>query len=354
MLPLFGLAGVLMVIGYYLALTHPSPDDMGAGEAVALAQIEALEVREAALDASGQPVALRHAPAAARPMRLMLRQTSRAGQPQAQLTTQLNLDFLETIVSQAHPPASALRAAPDTLDAGASAELLGITRDYHAVSAAIFADQDQPIAAGITKQVTDLLRGAVTRAFIRPNGEMAGFDWVDVPNPQARQLLLLVRDAQVFLTPRFMTGEVNPGESWSYQRRLQVDDVASQVKAEGKVNVDNQFVGVLRQGTRRLAVVRQVLSGNTQGDLLEEDDGAQFTMQGQGEGVFLVDIAAGVLVAGDIHFVRTLRIEASAGAEPVVQSSEIIMRLRPSGELELVGNPHPTPSNTLSAPATTE
>lgn len=341
-----------MVVGYYLALTHQGPDVVAGAAAGELQYIEALQVNEAAIDASAQPVALRHAPAAPHPMRLMLRQTSqatRAGQPQAELTTQLNLEFLETVVAEAHPPASALRAAPDTQDAGISGEVLGITRDYHAVRAQVRADQERVIAAGISTQVADLLRGAVTRAYIRPNGEVAGFDWVDVPNPQARQLLLLVRDAQVFLTPRFMSGEVNPGESWSYQRRLQLDDGASALKAEGKVNVDNQFLGVLRQGTRRLAVVRQVLGGTTHGNLLEGDD-AQFSMTGQGEGVFLVDIASGVLVAGDIYFARTLRIEAPEEAAPVLQTSEITMRLRPNGDFDLVENPQPTPSNTLREP----
>lgn len=175
---------------------------------------------------------------------------------------------------------------------------------------------------------------------MQPNGENIDFEWLDVPNPEARRILYLVRDAQAFLTPRFTADALNPGDTWSYERPLWVDPDDKKMHAEGTVTILNRFVGTLDVDGRHLGVIRQTLDGHAEGEF-RGAAATQFKMKGSGSGVFLVDIERGNRVAADLEFERTLTVEDAAkesggtGGAPAVQSSTISLNLRPKDGLKL-------------------
>lgn len=310
-----------MAVGFYLAIVHAHDPDHTEGPPPEFTAVEPLEVPDALVATDAEPVELRHRAAAAHDMTLSLRQTSRdkRGDQENVLRTRIELGLTE---EAAEAPAGRF----DRADA------LGITRRYSHAKAEVLADDDQRVGPGITDQVEDLVRGSVTRMYVAPNGEPVDFEWREVPNPQARRMLFLVRDAQSFLTPRYMGGAVNPGDTWSYKRPLSVADDDG-VSADGEVVVDNRFVGTIQLEERRLAVIHQELSGTIDGKLERDEAGLSFTLSGTGKAIMLVDVADGSVYSADVNFERKLSIDN--GGQPAVQTSTIFMGLRPADGLKL-------------------
>ena len=321
LIPLFAIALALMSVGFYLAIEQGNVTDIDQGDRPDLSELNPLEIPDEAIDTEVEPVELAHRSVEAHPVELMLHQKSRReDKGSGELQTVIELGLEEKVAE-----ADAKRFDTD--------RVLAITRTYKRAQAEVTAGDDEAIGVGITSQVEELLRGSVTRMYVAPNGEPLDFEWREVPNPQARRMLYLVRDAHTFLTPRFFTGAVNPGDTWSYKRPMLVNQPDGDVSAEGEVTIDNRFVGVLDGNERRFAVVRQTLTADARGKLDAEQANAGFTLEGEGSGVVLVDLDANKIAGVDINFQRKLTVEA--GDEPVVQSSEIFLALRPEGGLSL-------------------
>ncbi|QDG49841.1 hypothetical protein FIV42_03525 [Persicimonas caeni] len=323
LLPLFVIALALMGVGFYLALEPQDDVDVAGGERPVLSDMRPLEIADEAVDAEVAPVELVLAPFESRPVELTLRQKSRregAGDDTGVMQTVIELGLHEEV---------------DAAEEGRFDQkgVLAIDRSYDRAQAEVTAGDGQTIGTGITSQVEELLRGSVTRMFVTKHGEPVDFEWREVPNPQARRMLYLVRDAQTFLTPRFFNGDVNPGDTWSYKRPMMVEEPKAGVSAEGEVTIDNRFVGVIEDGERRIGVVRQTLRASAEGKLDADEAKADFSLEGEGAGVVLVAIGEGKTLAADIDLERKLTVDA--GDEPVVYTSEIFLGLRPEGGLTL-------------------
>lgn len=349
----------MVVVGYYLAITQsPDPNQVQPVDAWAerAHAVAPLVIDDAALDTSLRGIRFLYRPLDARTMTLSLRQKSSTTNDEdatVGLRTEIKLNFEESLalrnevlkdgadqadeLSDILGVPSASAAGLDSPDARPiSPDALAATRAYSQVHAAIHAQQaENPGLLGkdISAQVAELLENSVTRTFLQPNGEIFGFEWRDVPNPEARRILYLVRDAQAFLTPRFTADALNPGDTWSYERPLWVDLDDKTMHAEGTVKISNHFVGTLDVDGRHLGVIRQTLEGHADGALRAETS-RTFTMIGSGSGVFLVDLEHGDRVAADISFERTLTVEADGG-KSAVQHSTISLNLRPEAGLEL-------------------
>jgi hypothetical protein len=326
--PLFGVALVLTAVGFYLAFSGQGDVAAGtkaANSIAALDQVEALEVPDEVVDTSVEAVELVHGETKPHAVDLTLRQNSwlKGGSGEEDsLETVLKLG-LEEEVSEVD--ATRFEGRP---------RVLSITRHYERASARVTTGDGQSIGPGITSQVEALVRGSITRMYVAPSGEPLEFEWREVPNPQARRMLFLVRDAHTFLTPRFVAGAVNPGDTWSYERPMVVEEPELGVTADGTVAIDNRFVGVVTDEDRRFGVVRQRIEASVEGGLKSEDANARFRVEGSGQGVVIVDLEAGRVHAADVDFERTLTV-ASGGGEPTVQVSEISLGLRPADGLAL-------------------
>lgn len=354
-----------MAVGYYLAITQ-SPDAHPAKPADRPSQgaspIAPIVLEDAALDTTLRGIRFLYRPLDPRASALTLRQESSSvpaeGAPVG-LRTEISLRFEESLTRRNEP----LNAPEDPDDeAGELSDMLGVTdasasvldspdarpispdalaatRVYSDVHAAIFAEQAEASGAlgdDISAQVAQLLDNATTRTFLQPNGEIFDFEWRNVPNPEARRILYLVRDAQAFLTPRFTADALNPGDTWSYERPLWVDPDDQRMHAEGTVTISNRFAGTLEVDGRHLGVIRQTLAGHAKGEL-RAGASRVFAMEGSGSGVFLVDLERGGRVAADLEFERTLRVEAPGEADgpPALQRSSIWLNLRPAEGLAL-------------------
>jgi|GEM_PF-6453249 len=352
----------MVVVGYYLAIsqsrdTHQvEPADESSRSARAIAP---LVLDDAALDTTLRGIRFLYRPLDTRNIALNLRQESSSvpaeGAPVG-LRTELRLSFEESLMlrdelledpedragkfSDMLGVTHASAAMVDSPDARPiSPDALAATRVYSDVHAALHAEQSEKsgtLGKDISAQVAQLLENSTTRTFLQPNGEIFDFEWRNVPNPEARRILYLVRDAQAFLTPRFTADALNPGDTWSYERPLWVDPDDKKMHAEGTVTISNHFVGTLAVDGRHLGVIRQTLNGHAAGEL-RAGSGRVFAMKGSGSGVFLVDIEHGARVAADLEFERTLTVEApgEAGGPPAVQRSSISLSLRPAGGLKL-------------------
>lgn len=333
------LAGIITSLGYYLAISqHRNPDSARERDAQALAMAP-LKLDESAVDTSAGPMRFEHAPSPARPMSLRMVQTSRIGAANgahkaadtAEIRSEITLDFEMSVAPQGElsrevdPEEREFSSGTDL-----SGEVLGVTYDYHQMRAEVFADDDKSIGSSITTQVAELIRGSITRIFIRPNGERAGYEWVEVPNPQARRALMVIRDAQTFLTPRFMPDEVNPGDTWSYQRPMSIEDPETGLKSEGAITVENRFAGLLTADDgQQFALLRQTLGGQAKGELDGEELRANLELSGSGAATLLVDPKTGAVEAADLDFERAYQIDSAA------QPSTITLELRPAGGLRL-------------------
>jgi hypothetical protein len=332
-----------MAVGFYLAFDERSGADTGSDAPRVFGQMEPLVLPDDAVDSSVEAVELVHREAASRKLDLMLRQKSwvkGATDDASTLETTFELGLSEDVAE----------ADPAKFD---RQRVLAITRHYQKAQAEVSTGGGDFIGTGITSQVEELMRGSITRMYVAPSGEPLDFEWREVPNPQARRMLFLVRDAHTFLTPRFFAGALNPGDTWSYKRPMIVEEPELGVTASGQVDIDNRFAGVVTHEDRRLGVVRQTLEASVEGTLDAEDASATFSLEGSGEGLVLVDLGAGRVHAADIVFERTLTIQpstvqpspvqprtansatansatAESGDEPIVQISEISLGLRPA------------------------
>jgi hypothetical protein len=321
--PLFAIALALTAVGFYLAYDDEADVDLGREAPDAFGQVEPIELPDGAVDTSVEAVELVHAEAKPHAIELMLRQKSRTEDASGGAHT-LDTAF-ELGLEQDVTVADATRFEKE--------RVLAITRHYQRARASVSTGDGELLGPGITSQVEELLRGSITRLYVAPSGEPLDFEWREVPNPQARRMLFLVRDAHTFLTPRFFNAAVNPGDTWSYQRPLMVEEPDLGVNANGQVDIDNRFVGVLTHEDRRLGVVRQTLKASVEGTLAADETSATFTLDGSGEGLVLVDLGAGRVHTADVEFERTLTIDS--GGEPTVQVSEIFLGLRPKGGVTL-------------------
>ncbi len=320
-MPLFAIALALMSVGFYLALEQGSEVDLGEGTRADLADTRPLVIDDKAVSTDIAPVELRHAPFDSRTVGMTLRQNSQregATGDSGVLDTVVELGLEEDVA----------KADAQQFD---REDVLAVTRNYQRAQAEVTGAGGEVIGGGITSQVEDLLRGSVTRMFIAQNGEPLDFEWREVPNPQARRMLYLVRDAHTFLTPRYFTGAVNPGDTWSYKRPIVVP--RADVTVEGEVTIDNRFVGVIEDGERRLGVVRQTLEASAEGKLDTEDAQSSFTLTGEGIGLVLVSIDEGKTYAADVSFERKLTV--TTDDEPEVYTSEVFLGLRPKNGLSL-------------------
>lgn len=312
-----------MTVGFYLAVENNDAVDLTGGERAELTSVSPLDIADEVVDRDAAPIELRHHPFEKRRVELTLRQTSRregASAERGVMETVIELGLSEVVE----------RANSDRFD---KKGVLAIDRTYERAQAKVTGSAGQTVGAGVTSQVEELLRGSVTRLFVTSDGEPVDFEWREVPNPQARRMLFMVRDAQAFLTPRFFRGDVNPGDTWSYKRPMMVDEPKAGVRAEGEVTIDNRFLGIIKDDGRRLAVVRQTLVMEAEGGLDAEQTTAAFAIEGKGAGLVLVAIDEGKTYAADITLERRLTVEA--GDEPVVYTSDIFLGLRPEGGLTL-------------------
>lgn len=356
----------MVVAGYYLAITQSQdPNQVQPVDTLAERshQVSPLQIDDETVDTAIRGVRFVYAPLDTRRSALNLRQESRASEGEGDsvgLRTQIALNFDEALALRKDLPkedddsdddsnndlSDMIGVAPasaSTRDVGAeppaALDALAATRTYVDVWAAVHTEQKEnsgTLGKDISAQVANLLEGSITRTFLQPNGENIGFEWHDVPNPEARRILYLVRDAQAFLTPRYTADALNPGDTWSYERPLWVDPDDKKMHAEGTVTILNRFVGTLDVDGRHLGVIRQTLEGHAEGEL-RATTSTQFTMKGSGSGVFLVDIERGNRVAADLEFERTLTVEGAvkAGGAPAVQSSTISLNLRPENGIKL-------------------
>ncbi len=334
--PLFGVALILMALGYYLAITHQHDPDRSDAPPPKFTALVPLDVSQKLIDTSDGALTLRHRTHQDNKYRLLLRQASRDERPGSKpstLTTHIELGVHDGVTD-----AQAGRFERKGV--------LAITRHYDHAKADVVDGKGEHIGAGITSQVEDLVRGSVTRSYVAANGEPVDFEWRAVPNPQARRMLFLVRDAQTFLTPRFFSGAVNPGDTWSYKRPLTVDSKKLGVKADGQVTIEDRFVGTVTIDKRKVAVIRQTLHGKVSGRLDTDKANAAFDLTGDGKGVELVNVHNGSVYAADINFQRKLTVRSHAGkakaSAPIVQTSDIFMGIRPDGGVAL---PSVSPSN---------
>ncbi|WP_133621936.1 hypothetical protein [Bradymonas sediminis] len=354
LLPLFALASAMMVLGYYLAITQSAdPNKVEPVEHLedSAQQIAPLEINDEGVDTSIRGVRFAYAPLDARRSTLELRQDSKTVEAQGEsvgLRTQIALNFEEVFALRSEllagdadedlPEMFGVAEADAAIDPNGktvSPDALAATRTYTDVRAAVHTVQEQNsglLGKNISAQVAGLLQGSVTRTFLQPNGENIDFEWRNVPNPEARRILYLVRDSQAFLTPRFTADALNPGDTWSYERPLWVDPDDKKMHAEGTVTISNRFVGTLEVDGRQLGVIRQTLDGHADGEV-RASASTKFAMKGSGSGIFLVDLKDGSRVAADLDFERTLTVDN--GGEPAVQSSKIALKLRPSGGIKL-------------------
>lgn len=351
------MATILVAVGYYLAITQSSdPNSVQPADKLVKSshKVAPLEVDDQAVDTSIRGVRFVYAPLESQQLTLGLRQDSHVTEGEDDtvgLLTQIELNFDETLslrkapadrngTAQADGPEfiESADAAPrgSALAEPISPNALAAVRTYTDVRTALHTEQNGELGAlgkGISTQVAELLEGSTTRTFLQPNGEPLGFEWQNVPNPEARRILLLVRDTQAFLTPRYTADALNPGDTWSYERPLWVDLENKKIHAEGSVSISNRFVGVLNIDGRHIGLIRQTLEGHADGKLGGDAGPTTFAMRGSGSGVFLIDIERGNRVAADLEFERILTIDD--GNKPVKQSSKISLHLRPEQGLKL-------------------
>lgn len=328
-MPLFALALCLGAFGFYMALAgEPGPDEAESQDRP-LEAFEPLEVAEDAVDQTVVGVELSHRAAEPRELHLSLSQTTRRDDEtggERVLGSRVHIALDETV-----EPASPedLEQMDDERREG----VLAVTRQYKDAHAEVLGVEEGRVGEGITSQVEDLVRGSITRSFVLQNGEPSGFQWREVPNPQARRTLYLVRDGHAFLTPRFFAGAVNSGDTWEYSQPIHVEEPDVSLSATGRFEVHNRFVGTMTHQDRRLGVIRQQFEMLTEGDATDADAEFGFRVEGAGRGLVLVEIDTGRAFAADITLERTLSIERDGDSDS--HSSEIVLGLRPAAGLSL-------------------
>ncbi len=328
-MPLFALALALGAFGFYMALTE-APD---SGEEISadgpIETFEPLEVSDDVVDGSAVGVRLSHREAEPREILLSLSQTTRrqdeAGGERV-LGSRLEITLDETVEAASSEDL-------DQIDDERREDVWAVTRQYKKARAEVLGVDEAPVGEGITSQVEDLVRGSITRSFVVENGQPVGFQWREVPNPQARRTLYLVRDGHAFLTPRFFAGAVNAGDTWEYSQPIHVEEPDLGLSVTGSFDVHNDFVGTLTHQDRRLGVIRQQFEMLTEGDATDADAEFGFRVEGAGRGLMLVEIETGRAFAADITLERTLSIERDG--QPDSHTSEIAVGLRPADGLSL-------------------
>jgi hypothetical protein len=322
LLPVFAIAFALMGAGFYLAL---APDDSGEVDDAREADFgewEPIDIDAAAIDRQAQAVSLGLQEGQPREVDLFFHQTTRRQADDGTervLRTNIMLGLSEEIDA----------ADQERFD---KSQVWAITRRYERASADITTHADTKISPAITSQVENLLRGSVTRTFAATNGEPLDFEWIEVPNPQARRTLYLVRDGHGFLSPRYFAGQVNAGDTWTYTQPIVVEEPTRGLVASGKVKIESRFVGLLGAEGDQIAVLEQTLDLASEGQFDEETNVA-FGLEGAGEGVVLVDVDTGRVRAADITLERSLTVDDEGSAE--VFTGQITLGLRPSEGFDL-------------------
>lgn len=307
-----------MAVGFYLAIAQDSDIDLADDAQIDIVEMQPLALPDSAVDRGVEPIEMRYQPADARMLGVAMRQTTRRNYGEERdktLVTNIDLKVKEELGE-----ADAAR-----FDREAA---VAITRHYEGAQAEVVAGEDKRVGPGITSQVEALIRGSITRTYLTPTGEPIDFEWREVPNPQARRMLYLMRDAHSFLTPRFFQGGVNPGESWSYEMPLSVEQPELGVSADGKVSIENTFEGMVVNDEARLAVIRQKLAAEASGELDSEEAEASFEVSGEGEGLVIFDVDAGRVRAADLQLSRTL--DVAGTDQPASFTSEFFLGVRPT------------------------
>lgn len=312
------MAVALAAVGYSVALTEEPDADPVEDRGAVSGEAEPLSIDPKRIDRDVEAIELEYAPADPSHFDLIMSQTTRrwdqAGE-ERQLETELDLRVEEGVEEQ---PGGDEREAH-----------LAIDRRYERVAAEITGADGESSGDDIAAHVERLLGDAETRTLIGLRGEPIDFQWREVANPHARRTLSLVRDAHELLTPRYMTGAVNPGDTWSYEEPIAVEEPDLGLTAEGSVEVQSHFVGLLDDQKSRRAVMRQRFNMAVDGEALDEDDEAhEFRSEGAGQADILVDLDQGRPVSADLTFERTLTAEQDD--DPQTQSSEISVSLRPA------------------------
>ena len=308
LVPIFALAVALMAFGFYEALTYDQKVP-GAGQGgEPIAPPDAL----AGGEGTGEPRAqLSYTPSSAHVSSMTLTQKSvrqyLRGESEP-LETRIQLDITETMSASADP------------------EAIAVDRAYDEVRIDVTSG-GEPVGADIVLQLENLIAGSKTRAYLDTNGQPVDYEWREVPNPQVRRAIYLLRDAHRLVTPRFMRDAINTGETWTYSIPMDVEQPALGVSARGEVEVANRLQRFEKRGGRRVAVIQQEFEIATEGTVEVEDYGdAPYTLEGSGAGVVRFDVDAGRVHTADLDFKRILSVEQEEGE--IDQRSEISVTLR--------------------------
>lgn len=322
LIPVFAIAFALMGVGFYLAFVQSGEAEGEDGSVAQFGEWEPLEIDAADIDRQAQGVSLALKEGPPRELDLSFHQTTRRpgdDGTERVLRTNIKLGLSEEIVP----------AEQGRFD---NSQVWTITRRYERASADISTDAGITVSPGITSQVENLIRGSITRTFAATNGEPLDFEWLEVPNPQARRTLYLVRDGHGFLTPRYFAGRVNAGDTWNYTQPILVEEPSRGVSATGKVRIESRFVGLVGSQADRLAVLEQTLDLASEGRF-DQESNVGFELEGVGQGLVLVDVETGRLRAADIALERSLSVDDEGSVE--VFTGQINLGLRPTEGFEL-------------------
>lgn len=314
------MATALAAVGYYVALTEEPDADPVEDRGAVSGEVEPLSINPTQIDRDVEAIDLGYAPAASSRYDLFMSQTTRrwdqAGE-ERKLETALELRVEEGLEE---------RSADDEREAH-----LAVDRHYERVAAKITGADGEASGDDIAAHVERLLADAETRTLIGFQGQPIDFQWREVANPHARRTLSLVRDVHDLLTPRYLAGAVNPGDTWSYEVPIAVEEPELGLSAEGSVEVQSHFLGLLEDGESTRAVMRQRFNMAVDGEANDGDEEpSEFRSEGAGQADILVDLEDGRAASADLTFERTLTV--GQDDEPQVQSSEISVSLRPAAE----------------------
>lgn len=167
------------------------------------------------------------------------------------------------------------------------------TRTYANASVLLKDASGQHMGVDITQQLGLALNRSSSRTVLDTTGGVKSFSWLSKSNPQVRQMLRLVQDVHLFLTPRFKRQPLSVGTSWSYEIDISAHkDARTGVRFEGGCHVSVEFLGM----SKGVAVLRQTLVFKSQGavSLVEASDKVSAIARGTGTGLVWFDVVRGV------------------------------------------------------------
>lgn len=299
----FGLT--LSVVGFYLAF-RPVPETERERDEIT---VEARHLTDdAALEPTdpGRPVELGYGPAGSRQLAFEMRQGNGADSG----TLQSRLAFVLTEES----------LPPDQLEPSVLPEeqepAVGLAWTFDRVAVSV-RDGGGEVGRDIVDQVDRLLVGTRQVRVFDEIGVPLAAEWTSVTNPQVRETLALVRHAQTLLLPRLPRGPVNAGESWIYHLKADTVNPMGAGRLKGIVEVETVYRGnVSGEADRELAYLQRRFS--IDGTLVKEDGSEAETtlsLEGEGRGTALFDLAKGQVVESRVTFQRLLTRGAEQGGE---------------------------------------